>query len=212
MIHAYDEIYLDSAMNNLGDAFDYAANDLQMTKDEFFNLFISTGIAAEFGNGNPTYIVGMSGPELVSSVLKKAGIKRNLPPSSENIKKHSDYWCGWILAYYQWYSKRPFDNIARFIKISDIEAMYDIFHEAPEEKFADTVERIIREKKEPTRLQIIRKRNGFTQSELSKLSGVSLRSIQMYEQRNKDINKAQLETVNSLAKVLGCNIEDLIEY
>ena len=212
MIHAYDEIYLDSAMNNLGDAFDYAANDLQMNKDEFFNLFISTGIAAEFGNGNPTYIVGMSGPELVSSVLKKSGIKRNLPPSSENIKKHSDYWCGWILAYYQWYSKRPFDNIARFIKISDIEVMYDIFHEAPEEKFSDTVERIIREKKEPTRLHTIRKRSGFTQSELSKLSGISLRSIQMYEQRNKDINKAQLETVNSLAKVLGCSIEDLIEY
>lgn len=212
MIHAYNEIYLDSAMNNLGDAFDYAANDLKMDKDEFFSLFISTGIAAEFGNGNPTYIVGMSGPELASTILQKAGINRNLPPSSENIRKHSDYWCGWILAYYQWYSKRPFDNIARFIKISDVETMYDIFHEAPEEKFADTVEKIIKEKKEPTRLQTIRKRCGFTQNELSKISGVSLRSIQMYEQRNKDINKAQLDTVNNLANALGCRIEDLIEY
>lgn len=212
MIHAYDEIYLDSAMNNLGDAFDYVSNDLQMDKDEFFDLFISTGIASEFGNGNPTYIMGMSGPELVTEILKKSGIKRNLSPSSENIKKHSDYWCGWILAYYQWYSKRPFYNIARFIKINDIESMYDIFHEAPEDKFADTIEKIIKEKKEPTRLQIIRKRNGFTQNELSKLSGVSLRSIQMYEQRNKDINKAQLETVNNLAQALGCSIEDLVEY
>lgn len=212
MIHAYDEVYLDSAMNNLGDAFDYISNDLQMDKDEFFNLFISTGIASEFGIGNPSYTAGMSGPELAAVVLKKSGIKHNFPPSSENIKKHSDYWCGWILAYYQWYSKRPFSNIARFIKISDIESMYDIFHEAPEEKFADAIEKFIQEKKEPTRLQIIRKRNGFTQSELANLSGVSLRSIQMYEQRNKDINKAQLETVNNLAKALGCSIEDLIEY
>jgi hypothetical protein len=33
----------------------------------------------------------------------------------------------------------------------------------------------------------------------------------MYEQRHKDINKASVETVHSLAKVLGCSVEDLIE-
>mgnify|MGYP003290886158 CR=1 FL=1 len=50
MIRAYDEMYVDSAMNNLGDAFDYVASDLNMDKDEFLKLFISTGIAEEFGN------------------------------------------------------------------------------------------------------------------------------------------------------------------
>ena len=40
---------------------------------------------------------------------------------------------------------------------------------------------------------------------------VNLRSIQMYEQHNKDINKASAETVLSLAKVLGCTMEDLLE-
>ena len=34
MIHAYDEMYVDSAMNNLGDAFDYVASDLNMDKYE----------------------------------------------------------------------------------------------------------------------------------------------------------------------------------
>ena len=52
---------------------------------------------------------------------------------------------------------------------------------------------------------------GCTQAELAKRSNVSLRSIQMYEQRNKDINKASAETVLSLAKVLGCTMEDLLE-
>ena len=47
--------------------------------------------------------------------------------------------------------------------------------------------------------------------EKAKRSNVSLRSIQMYEQRNKDINKASAETVLSLAKVLGCTMEDLLE-
>ena len=46
---------------------------------------------------------------------------------------------------------------------------------------------------------------------LFSVSGVSLRSIQMYEQHNKDINKASAETVLSLAKVLGCTMEDLLE-
>ena len=52
---------------------------------------------------------------------------------------------------------------------------------------------------------------GLSQSELATQSGVNLRSIQMYEQRNKDINKANAETVYRLAKVLGCTMEDLIE-
>lgn len=49
------------------------------------------------------------------------------------------------------------------------------------------------------------------QSELAIHSGVSLRSIQMYEQRNKDINKASAETLLKLSKALGCTMEDLIE-
>lgn len=53
--------------------------------------------------------------------------------------------------------------------------------------------------------------NIITQAELSKHSGISLRLIQMYEQRNMEINKANVGAVHSLAKVPGCTIEDLIE-
>ena len=53
---------------------------------------------------------------------------------------------------------------------------------------------------------------GCSQAELARLPGVSLRSIQMYEQRNKNINKASVETAHRLAKVLGCRVEDLMEY
>lgn len=62
-----------------------------------------------------------------------------------------------------------------------------------------------------TNLKRIRTVYGYTQSELSECSGVSLRSIQMYEQRNKNINKASVDTVYRFAKALGCTIEDLIE-
>ena len=62
-----------------------------------------------------------------------------------------------------------------------------------------------------TNLKRIRSTYGFTQAELAERSGVSLRSIQMYEQRNKNINKASVDTMYRLAKVLGCTMEDLIE-
>ena len=54
--------------------------------------------------------------------------------------------------------------------------------------------------------------NVFNEAEeLSNLSGVSLRSIQLYEQRNKDINKASVDKLYCISKVFGCKIEDLIE-
>ena len=62
-----------------------------------------------------------------------------------------------------------------------------------------------------TNLKRIRTAYGCTQAELAKRSQVSLRSIQMYEQRNKDINKASAETVLRLSRVLGCTMEDLLE-
>ncbi len=62
-----------------------------------------------------------------------------------------------------------------------------------------------------TNLKRIRTVYGCSQAELASLSGVSLRSVKMYEQRHKDINKAGAETVFRLAKALGCTVEDLIE-
>lgn len=75
----------------------------------------------------------------------------------------------------------------------------------------DIVDAKVREYFADTNLKRIRTLYGCTQAELAKRSNVSLRSIQMYEQRNKDINKASAETVLSLAKVLGCTMEDLLE-
>ena len=52
---------------------------------------------------------------------------------------------------------------------------------------------------------------GCSQAELAKKSGVGLRSIQLYEQRKKDINKAGAESLYKISKVLGCAMEDLLE-
>ena len=89
--------------------------------------------------------------------------------------------------------------------------MYYTLHEADITKFADIVDERIKEFFKDTNLKRIRSSYGCTQAKLAKRSGASLRSIQMYEQRNKDINKASAETLYRISKVLGCTIEDLLE-
>ena len=61
-----------------------------------------------------------------------------------------------------------------------------------------------------SRLKWMREYKGLTQQELSDNSGVSLRSIQMFEQGNRDINKAQVITVLQLAEALECDVYDII--
>ena len=89
--------------------------------------------------------------------------------------------------------------------------IYPALHEADLSKTAAVFDKRYRAFFQETTLKRIRCSVGFSQRELSEKSGVSLRSIQMYEQRNKDINKTQAITLYHLAKALGCKTEDLLE-
>lgn len=89
--------------------------------------------------------------------------------------------------------------------------MYYTLHEADVSKFMDIVDARMKDYFPETNLKRIRTAYGCTQAELVQRSNVSLRSVQMCEQSNKDINKANVDTVYRLAKVLGCTKEDLIE-
>lgn len=65
--------------------------------------------------------------------------------------------------------------------------------------------------KPETNLKLLRKKAGLSQRKLADLSSVPVRTIQQYEQRQKNINKAQAEYLVMLAKVLCCEVEDLME-
>lgn len=212
MIHAYDDQYLDDAMICLGEAMDYVANICQIEMDRFLELFIGTGYAEQFGSGVPKYVSGLSGTELAMDILTKSGIYNTFPQAKIEYSYSPQYWSGWILAYYQWYTGRSFKEIQKYITMQEIEKLYPTLHEASEKKFVDTVNRIIRKKNPPTRLQVQRKISGYSQRELAEKVGVNLRTLQQYEIRAKDINRAAGSTLFSLAKVLGCRVEDLLEY
>ena len=211
MIHAYQEIYLNKAQSTLGDAFDYAINNAGISGCNFVKLFLASSVSRGFESGEPKYISGRSGIELVYEIVSETmGKSIDILPE-DKFGRSREYWIGWALAYYQWYSSRKFSDIFKVISYDEFERMYYTLHEADISKFVDIVTERINEHFSDTNLKRIRLAYGYTQAELSLASGVSLRSIQMYEQRNKDINKANAETVYRLAKVLGCTMEDLIE-
>ena len=213
MINAYDKVYLEKARVNLGRMLDFAVYDLKLDIKEFFDRFIISGVANAFENGDSKTIAGKSGVELAYEVMEKTGENvRNIKPRY-TANRSEEYWTGWALAYYQWETGMRFEDMVKNgLTLSTVFSMY-ILHEADESKFTDASNEIINRNKmnKNSRLHDIRKARGFTQQELSEASGVSLRMIQLYEQRRNDIGKAQVNVVLALAKALGCEIEDLIE-
>jgi DNA-binding transcriptional regulator YiaG len=213
MTNAYSELYLDDATNNLGDMVEFAVCDLGFDPDVFFGWFISSGIAAKFEQGNPKYVAGMSGFELAEAVLTETNVPYEKREPSYLAFKGQEYWAGWILAYYQWETGKRFaDMVKDGLTLSTVLSMY-ILHEADESKFVEAANEIIARNREnrKTKLFEIRKARGFTQQQLSEASGVTLRMIQLYEQKQNDIRKAQVTVVVNLAKALGCDVEDLID-
>jgi transcriptional regulator with XRE-family HTH domain len=87
--------------------------------------------------------------------------------------------------------------------------MYHPLHEADIQKFVDVANSIVFQKE--TNLARYRKNADMSQMQLSRYSQVSLRSIQLYEQRQLNINTAPANKLLRLSRVLGCSIEDLLE-
>ena len=208
---AYQEIYLSKAQAALGEAFDYAVNDCQIPGSDFVKLFIASSVSKRMENGEPSFLSGKSGIEITCDVvLETTGRQLSIEPQ-EHFYRSREYWIGWAVSYYQWFSVRSYSEIFTVTTFEDLQNMYDPLHEADISKFVDIMDEKMCEQLKETNLKRIRSYYGCTQAELAKHSGVSLRSIQMYEQRNKDINKASAETLYRIARVLGCTMEELLE-
>lgn len=70
---------------------------------------------------------------------------------------------------------------------------------------------IYNNRKEGTNLKTLRLNAGLSQSELAEISDIPVRTIQQYEQKQKNINAAKAETVAKLAKALNTSVEKLME-
>ena len=211
MTHAYSESYLSDAKEQLSQFFDYLINDCGMKPDWVTSIFLSSGYAEQFERGNPAILAGMSGIELARAVTEATYKKKKLPEPRNSEDLSPEYWAGWALAEYQWYSGKRFKDIFDHVKLPEIISMYSVYHEMDISKFIETMDEKCAKALPECRFKKLRESRGLSQTELAKISGVSLRSIQMYEQRVNDIDKAQAQTIYKLSRVIGCSMEDLLE-
>ena len=211
MIHAYDKVYLDKARTALGRMLDFAVYDLKYDIAEFFDLFIKSGVAERFETGDFTIISGMSGVEIAYKVLEQSGVERERIKPNYTASRSEEFWTGWALAYYQWETSMSFAEIIQYVPIKDILALYQPYHEMDIRQFVDKVTAMYKAAKPETNLKLLRQKAGLSQRELADLSNIPVRTIQQYEQRQKNINKAQAEYLVMLAKVLYCEVGDLLE-
>lgn len=205
-----DDLYKEDAMQGLAGLMDIAVNVYGLEDELAQHAFLSSGIAEQFERHNPAFISGKSSLELAQAMTSFIGITSH-PLTVERFDRSRDWWAGWVLAWYQFDTGALYKSIFDKVSYASIKAMYSPLHEAHESKFVEELQGMIADKSGATRLRVQREAAGFSQSQLAKSSGVGLRAIQMYEQRNKDINKAQAITLLRLANALHCETSDLME-
>ena len=210
-MHAYSEDYLLTAQRILGDMLDYAVNEYEFDPDEFYKMFLVSDVSRQFQEGNPTYIAGKNGCEMVKEVIRSAGLIMEEIPDEMYLDKSPEYWVGWALAYYQWYTARQFMKIYKVVTIDDLLKMYSVYHEMDIMKFVEAINEKWDQYYTETNLKRLRKIAGLSQRELADLSGVALRQIQLFEQKKRNINHTRAIDVLKIGKVLGCKSEDLLE-
>ncbi|MCR4632187.1 MAG: helix-turn-helix domain-containing protein [Treponema sp.] len=187
---------------------DFAVYDLKENLSEFYQKFLYSKVSKQFERGESTVIVGKSGVELALEVLGDKELASKYRPAADRTP---EYWCGWALAYFQWYSNLSFRDINNVVPISEILEMYSPYHEMDISQFCDKMLEVYNNRKKGTNLKTLRLNAGLSQSELAEISGLPVRTIQQYEQKQKNINAAKAETVVKLAKALNTSVEKLME-
>ena len=211
VIHAYDETYLGSAQNILGHAVDFAVLTLDIAPNLFGNAFAVSDASKQFAGGNPRYVAGMNGCELTRMVLTETNIPFHDMKDVMYLDKSPEYWAGWALAYYQWYCSESFFRILAAVSLENIIDLYIPYHEMDVMQFVDQMEKRMKMAYPWTKLRMKRENRGLSQSELAAEADVPLRQIQLFEQRQRDINKTAAVTLLRLSRSLGCRMEDLME-
>ena len=146
MARAYKKMYLNDAMRNLAVMLDCGVRKYGYSIQDFYKKFLMSDVARQFANGNPRYLVGLSGAELTDMVVQQSGNT----VSEKNDGTYTvgpEFWAGWVLAYYQWRSRRSFAYMQKKgLGITEVISMYNPLHEADVMKFVDAADSIINKK------------------------------------------------------------------
>lgn len=140
MTHAYSKLYLESAQDVLGHAFDWVVNTCNEDLASFCNQFAKSKIASLFEVGYPKYVAGCNGAELANFVREDLWLPEYEYPHEFYALKSPEYWTGWVLAYFQWKTNFTFLTILQEIPVEKIVTLYSVGHEQDVRNVADILE------------------------------------------------------------------------
>ena len=211
MMYAYDTNLFFKAQISCAWMFDYGVAVCGLALRDFYARFLASDISERFERGDSAVVAGMSGVEMAMKVIWDSEPGISLPKSMFSIDRSPEYWLGWSLAYYQWSKNIPFRKITENVGIDSIANMYHKYHEMDIRQFADRLDEMRESAKKESSLKRLRTYAGLSQSELADMTGISVRTIQAYEQMQKNINNASIDYVYRISKALNCDIEMLLE-
>ena len=106
------------------------------------------------------------------------------------------YWCGWVLAYYQWHENKSFREIWNSISIRMMQKMYSTLHEADISKTVDMMNSMLLSSRKSL-VQTLRLTRGMTQQELATAAHMSLSQLQRIEYGERQVENLSLKTSNN---------------
>lgn len=210
-MNAYDYDLMPRAQKVVGWMFDTCVNFYYVPIDKFYHMFLNSTVSKKIAIGNSMVIEGCSGRELAYDLLTDNSYKDLKKPDYYPANRSQEYWLGWALTYYQWCKGISFSQITEDVDIDIYLNMYDKYHEMDIVQFVDSVDDIRQRAQTESRLKRLRCYANLSQRQLADMSGVPLRTIQQYEQRAKDINKANVDYMIRLSRALNCEISMLLE-
>lgn len=212
-VKAYDKKELPQVISTLGKAFEFAEKCLPEGAAGFYRRFANSSVAATCTGPDAHPEIGGSAIELVLDVNEDASIDTLLMNEKRLSKQETGRlrWEAELLCRYQWETGLPFPAVFRTLSPERLRALQADHAELSPEELMQKISVSAMQEESATSLARMRRARGLSQTGLAQTSGVSLRSIQQYEQRKKDISHAQARSVLSLAKALGCTMEELLE-
>lgn len=215
-VTAYPQNRLAAMQELLSEILDAAVYELHLDATEFYDTFAVSDLAHRIEKGDLRLldelktIHGGSYKALAGTIMP--GRDRQVGQVPIRYSGGSpEHWAGSMLAYFQWQSCITFAEINKYLSIEYVKGMYDEYKARTPQDFAATISYLFKGAKRDTNLASIRRGAGMSQKQLAEAADIPVRTIQQYEQRQKNINKAQAEYIFRMARVLGCKMDDLLE-
>lgn len=202
MVYAYEEKYLTTIAEIVGDIFRKATCIEDFEIDRFAQEFAKSKVAHAIEYGDLDYLISEEIEDDIASLICSEPNKEYC----EDINSR-EYWVGYILVFIQRAVRRSFKEIFALYLCSRLLKDYDTYGDMDPIEMVKKIKQYI---SMGNKLKQFREKKKMTQQELSNNSNVTVKNIKAYEDGTVDISKAQGDTLFRLSRALGCTIEELL--